>query len=66
MVISGIISEVNEYEVKLSLPCHLVATLPITNISSTLTEILRYRLNCHLVATLPNRNISSTLTEILR
>ena len=41
MTLSGVVSEVSEYEVKVSLPCHLVASLPLTNISTTLTDRLR-------------------------
>ena len=41
MVLSGVVGEVGQYEVKVSLPSHLVATLPITNISSVFTEEIR-------------------------
>ncbi|XP_023328574.1 protein RRP5 homolog isoform X2 [Eurytemora carolleeae] len=41
MVLSGVVSEVAEFEVRISLPGHLVASLPITNISSAYTDALR-------------------------
>ena len=37
----GFVSKVQEYELKISLPGHLVASVPITNISSDFTKRLR-------------------------
>ncbi len=41
MVLLGCVSSVADYELKVSLPGHLVATVPITNISKPYSQLLR-------------------------
>eukprot|EP00088_Acartia_fossae_P015650 TRINITY_DN1860_c0_g1_i2.p1 TRINITY_DN1860_c0_g1~~TRINITY_DN1860_c0_g1_i2.p1 ORF type:complete len:1447 (+),score=367.26 TRINITY_DN1860_c0_g1_i2:45-4343(+) len=41
MVMGAVVSEVSDYNIKVSLPCHLTASLSIANISSIFTDFLR-------------------------
>ena len=43
MVILGVVSEVQDFELRVSLPGRLVGTVPITNISTPYTTALKVR-----------------------
>ena len=43
MVLLGRVKQVDEFHLLVSLPCHLVGSVPVTNISSTYSSLISSR-----------------------